>query len=432
MTLNLVLDASSSDSCGSEVSVRGRPVDLYSLKRLLRRHGLDITGHGTGPGGKRTLRLTHAGGPGSPGPRHSLPGCDASTMPGSMRGPDELQYLEESNRIIKNYIQGSTEGGMWRYHDQLSWFLSDRGFEAWEDLSGWLSRIVEAIQYIHHQHHQQSSFSSSPSSSPSDSTTTSSTSTSLVTYGGDADTDEDGFGLLSICLDELAARILKDNDPAIIFYLLTLTRISTPSLRRTLTRHVQELADVVLGPGHPLALLWRRLARGGGAGPQPLARFVGAAVDRRGPCGGLSALTGPQPPLTPLVVCVDASYAELLGSLGDGAAQVQLCRSVIDNVRRKAPQRPVVVVAAVDILLDVARGLRLCGEGAEARLALTLAARLLAQLDAGQYRERAARHAREVARAAAVGPGLYGPTDAEAGEILDSIGPIHVNRQEFL
>lgn len=387
VTLDLTLD---SDRPGdrSEISVSGRPSDLNDLRNLLRRHGLDIR---AGQGGGRSLRLTHA-----VAVAHPVPGSRAPAIQAPMRAPDDLQSLEESHRIMWGYARGCIEVGAWTYDERLRWFLSCQGFEAWEELSGWLSRVVEAVQYIHHHHHHQ------------------------ARANGDTvvDENEDGFRLLSACLDDLAARVLRNRDPGTIFYLLALTRIAIPGLRRSLTRHVQDLVDVVLGTRHPLALLWQRLVSGNAASPESLERFIGAAVDPRVGnrqqaseprlCGGFPVIEGNCSPRTPQVVCAAAAYAEMLDSLsdGDGGRQrlVRITAVMMWNARGPdSPCRRVVAAAIVDTLLDSARALRLVGAADEARPALAVVESLLSGLDHDFHGWRVARYTHELAKLGGAG-----------------------------
>ncbi|KAK7754362.1 hypothetical protein SLS62_003655 [Diatrype stigma] len=339
------------------------------------------------------------------------------SVPAVLRAPSDLQCLEEASRIANGYIQGSLESGAWTYDERLHGVFGHRGLAGWEDTFAWLGRLVEGISYIQ--------------------------------CGGasaGAARTRDGFRMLNACLDETAAR-LRYQDATTMYYFLVFAKIPNRALRRALVRHVQELARVVLGSRHPFTLVFQRLAwcpvrkdsndiknnnnnendNGNDEKEEdddsestatlghfteiigvkhsffdkPLRLCPAPRADADSDSGagaGAAAAVAQQERYASTVVGADAGYAHVLAALGDGAKLAALSRTLRRTLWQNDndPGEPVGSIIGFDLMLSVARGLRLHGERAEAALALETVRRWLGAMGPEVAGRRAKCYVREL------------------------------------
>ncbi len=388
-----------------ELAIHGRPVDPndqgeYTKHRAFHVVANDSPGNFAADGGA-TSGTTH-----SAPDRHLLAtghryrqriAARPLSIPPITRAADDIERVDEALRITDCYFRGATETGTWVYDPRLRCMVGGRrGVDGLANLRRWLNRVVEAVQHMHVDVHDVRR----PSPSRAH-----------------------GFRLLGGCLDDLAAR-LRDQDPPITSFLLGVTRVGDAGLRRLLVRHVQDLADAVLGHRHPFALVWHRLTAPGRDAAAASLEISRGYVEVLGTCrypdwgrdghhhhhhhggggggggdgdalGLLSILGTHMMPLEDF----DEVYRELLAgpcsssssspsssstptsSPDEKAARlVRLARRVKQHlVTRGGPgaaDGP--AVSAVDAVLDVVGGLRLHGQVAEAALTLDAVGRWLA------------------------------------------------------
>lgn len=325
------------------------------------------------------------------------------SVPAVLRAPSDLQCLEEATRIANNYIQGSIESGAWTYDEQLHGIFGHRGLAGWEDTFAWLGRLVEGIQYIQ------------------------------------CARTREGFRLLNACLDGMAAR-LRYQDATTMYYFLVFTKIQNRPLRRALVRHIQELAQVVLGSRHPFPLVFQRLAwrearaidndndnnnsdSESAATPARFTELIGVkhsffdkplrlcpAVPKDSDTGAAAAAAA-QERYASTVVGADAGYAHVFVALEEASKLVELARILRGTLWQNDPGEPVGSIIAFDTLLAITRGLRLHGERAEATATLETVRRWLNAMDPEIAGMRVRHYYRELKELRGVGQGVTAEGD---------------------